>query len=150
VPPLIFERRQFLDKEKNPYFHHADAEYLIAWRDGEPVGRITAQIDQRWDEFQGGEDGQFGLVEFEGDPEGSDALIGAAEHWTGDGGGQRLIGAMDFTTHGECGLLIEGFDVRPMILETWHPAYYQQHFEQRGYRKMMDLLMWYLRMGELK
>jgi hypothetical protein len=32
VPPLIFERREFLNKEKNPYFEHAEAEYFLAWR----------------------------------------------------------------------------------------------------------------------
>ena len=32
VPPLIFERTQFLNKEKNPYFNHAEAEYFLAWR----------------------------------------------------------------------------------------------------------------------
>ena len=76
VPPLIFERRQFLDREKNPYFEHAEAEYFLAWRDGEPVGRITAQVDRRWDEFQGGSDGQFGFFEAEDDPEVFEALLG--------------------------------------------------------------------------
>ena len=46
VPPLIFDRMQFLDRSKNPYFEHAEAEYFIAERDGEPVGRITAQLDR--------------------------------------------------------------------------------------------------------
>ncbi len=63
VPPLIFERMQFLDRSKNPYFEHAEAEYFIAERDGEPVGRITAQVDERWDEHQGGRDGMFGFFE---------------------------------------------------------------------------------------
>ena len=76
VPPLIFERRQFLNREKNPYFEHAEAEYFLAWRDGEPVGRITAQVDRRWDEFQGGSDGQFGFIEAEDDPEVFAALLG--------------------------------------------------------------------------
>ena len=56
VPPLIFERMQFLDRKKNPWFEHGEAEYFLAERDGEPVGRITAHVDSRWDEFQGGSD----------------------------------------------------------------------------------------------
>jgi hypothetical protein len=150
VPPLISERRQFLDREKNPYFEHADAEYFLAWRDGQPVGRITAQVDSRWDQFQGGSDGQFGFVEAEDDPEVFDALLGAAEGWVRDRGRERLIGPMDFTTNDECGLLIDGFEKRPMILEPWHPPYYREHLERLGYGKKMDLLMWYLRMGELR
>jgi hypothetical protein len=150
VPPLIFERRNFLNKEKNPYFEHADAEYFLAWRDGQPVGRITAQIDRRWDEFQGGRDGQFGFIEAEDDAEIFGALIGTAEEWVSSRGRERLIGPMDFTTNDECGLLIEGFDRRPMILEPWHPPYYRERLEALGFGKQMDLFMWYLRMGELR
>jgi GNAT superfamily N-acetyltransferase len=150
VPPLISERRQFLDRSKNPYFDHAEAEYFLAWRDGVPVGRITAQVDRRWDEFQEGNDAQFGFIEGEDDPEVFEALLGTAESWARERGRDRLIGPMDFTTNDECGLLIDGFERRPMILEPWHPPSYQQHVEGLGYGKKMDLLMWYLRMGELK
>jgi GNAT superfamily N-acetyltransferase len=150
VPPLISERRQFLDRGKNPFFEHADAEYFLAWRDGQPVGRITAQVDPRWDEYQGGSDGQFGFIDGENDPEIFDALFAAAEEWVRAKGRERLIGPMDFTTNDEVGLLIEGYDRRPMILEPWHPPYYREHLERLGYVKKMDLLMWYLRMGELK
>ena len=150
VPPLISERRLFLNRSKNPYFRHADAEYFLAWRDGRPVGRITAQVDGRWDEFQGGSDGQFGFLEAEDDPEVFAALLGTAEAWVRERGRERLIGPMDFTTNDECGLLIDGFERRPMILEPWHPPYYRERLEPLGYGKKMDLLMWYLRMGELK
>ncbi len=92
VPPLIFERRQFLNRSKNPYFEHAEAEYFLAWRDGEPVGRITAQIDRRWDEFQGGNDGQFGFLEAEDDPEVFAALLDTAESWVRERGRERLLG----------------------------------------------------------
>src|ERR671922_996758 len=74
VPPLRFERRQFLSRTRNPYFEHAEAEYFIAERDGEAVGRITAQVDERWTQFQGGNDGIFGFFETENDPEVARAL----------------------------------------------------------------------------
>jgi hypothetical protein len=150
VPPLIFDRMQFLDRGKNPYFEHAEAEYFIAERDGEPVGRITAQIDRRWDEYQGGEDGMFGFFETVDDGEVAAALTGAAEEWLRERGRKRVLGPMDFTTNDELGLLIEGFEIRPMILQNWHPRFYQGHLESLGYGKEMDLLMWFLALGELK
>ena len=150
VPPLVSERRRFLDRSANPYFVHAEAEYFLARRDGRPVGRISAQVDRRWDEFQGGSDGMFGFFDAEDDPEVFAALLGAAEEWARERGREHLIGPMDFTTNDECGLLIEGYDRRPMILEPWHPPYYREGIEARGYGKKMDLLMWYLRMGDLK
>ena len=57
---------------------------------------------------------------------------------------------MDFTTNDECGLLIEGYERQPMILEPWHPPYYRELLEALGYGKAMDLLMWELELGELK
>ena len=38
-------------------------------------------MDRRWDEFQGGSDGQFGFIDAEDDPEVFEALLGAAEDW---------------------------------------------------------------------
>jgi GNAT superfamily N-acetyltransferase len=150
VPPLISERRRFLDRSKNPYFGHGEAEYFLAWRDGEPVGRISAQVDRRWDEFQGGSDGQFGFIECEDDPEAFEALLGAAEQWVRERGRRRILGPMDFTTNDECGLLVEGYELHPMILQPWHPPYYRERMGAAGYEKTMDLLMWHLEMGGLK
>jgi hypothetical protein len=150
VPPLILDRMQFLNRRKNPYFEHAEAEYFIAERDGEPVGRITAQLDRRWDEYQGGADGMFGFFETVDDREVAEGLFAAAEEWLRDRGRKRLLGPMDFTTNDEIGLLIEGYELRPMILQNWHPRFYRDLVEGAGFEKTMDLLMWFLALGELK
>jgi len=44
VPPLKFERKGAFS-EKNPFFEHARWQAWLAYRDGVPVGRISAQID---------------------------------------------------------------------------------------------------------
>jgi hypothetical protein len=150
VPPLVFERMQFLDRKKNPWFEHGEAEYFLAERDGEAVGRITAHVDSRWDEYQGGRDAMFGFFEAEENPEVVRALFDAATGWAVARGRERLLGPMDFTTNDEIGILIEGFERRPMILEPWHPPYYQRLIEAEGFDKAMDVLMWELRMGQLK
>lgn len=150
VPPLIYERLEFLDRDKNPYFNHAEAEYFLAERDGRTVGRITAQVDRRWDEFQGGSDGMFGFFESEDDPEVARALLEAATEWVREHGRERIVGPMDFTTNDECGLLIEGYDLAPLILEPWQPPYYRELIEAQGFGKSMDLLMWELHLGRLK
>ena len=150
MPPLVFERMQFLDRKKNPWFEHGEAEYFLAERDGEPVGRISAHLDRRWDEYQGGRDAMFGFFETAEDPEVVRALFDAATEWAAARGRERILGPMDFTTNDEIGILIEGFERRPMILEPWHPPYYQRLIEAEGFAKAMDVLMWELRMGELK
>jgi GNAT superfamily N-acetyltransferase len=149
VPPLLMERKAFLNQRKNPFFEHAEAEYFLCERDGEVVGRITAHVDRRWDEFQGGSDGMIGFFEAEDDPDVARALIEAASEWVRDRGRARMLGPMDFTTNDECGLLVDGFEVEPMVLEPWHPPYYASQLEQLGLTKAMDLLMWELRLGGL-
>src|ERR1700704_6467625 len=144
VPPLRMDLRKRLDRERNPFFEHAEAEYFLAWRDGRPVGRITAQVDRHFNEFQDNEWGMFGFVETEDDPEAAGALLEAAAAWLRERGRDRMVGPMDFSTNDECGLLIEGHELTPIILSPWHHRYYPALLEAAGFEKAMDLLMWSL------
>src|SRR4051794_40617687 len=69
VPPLISERRRFLDRSRNPFFEHGEAEYFLAWRGDRAVGRITAQVDHGFTAFTGSDWGMFGFFECEDDAE---------------------------------------------------------------------------------
>ena len=144
VPPLISERRRFLDRGKNPFFEHAEAEYFLAYRDGRPVGRITAQVDRRLNEFQHNRWGQFGFFECEDDQEAADALLGTAEAWLRERGRDRMVGPSDFTLNDECGILVEGHERPPQIFEQWQHPYYAALLEGYGLAKAMDLLKWEL------
>ena len=148
VPPLISERKHHLDRDRNPFFEHAEAEYFLAWRDGEVVGRITAQVDRRFNEYQDNDWGLFGFFEAEDDPEIASALLEAAEGWLRERGRDRMVGPMDFNTNHEVGLLIEGHERRPQILENWHHPYYKALIEGYGMTKVMDLLKWYLNVSD--
>jgi GNAT superfamily N-acetyltransferase len=142
VPPLLMERKRHLDKRRNPFFEHAEAEYFVAWRDGEPIGRITAHVDHRFNEFQGNSWGLFGFFECERDPAVAAALLDVAESWLSDRGRDRMVGPLDFSTNHECGLLVEGHEFNPQILENWHHPYYRELLERQGMTKAMDLYKW--------
>ena len=148
VPPLISERKHHLDRDNNPFFKHAEAEYFLAWRDGEPVGRITAHVDHRFNEFQKNDWGLWGFFESEDDPEIAHALLSTAESWLREHGRDNMVGPMDFTTNHECGLLVDGFERPPQILENWHHPYYGALIEGYGLTKVMDLYKWELRIGD--
>jgi hypothetical protein len=138
------DMRRRLDRERNPFFKHAEAEYLIAWRDGQPVGRISAHIDHRFNDFQDNRWGLFGFFECEDSPETAHALLRAAESWLRARGRDLMVGPMDFTTNDEVGLMIEGFERRPIILSSWHHPYYRALIESYGFEKAVDWLMWSL------
>jgi GNAT superfamily N-acetyltransferase len=144
VPPLISERKRHLDRTRNPYFQHADAEYFLARRGDRIVGRISAQIDRHFNEVQENDWGQFGFFECEDDPEAASMLIDTARVWLADRGRDHMIGPLDFSTNDECGLLVEGHERSPQILEGWHHPYYAALLEGAGLTKAMDLYKWSL------
>jgi GNAT superfamily N-acetyltransferase len=144
VPPLKLERYLFLSRRLNPYFSHGEAEYFLARRDGRVVGRITAQVDHAFNEFHQARWGMFGFLEFEEDQEVLTALLDAATRWASARGCDRLVGPMDFRLNDESGIMIEGFDREPVIRQSWHPPYYQQHCEAAGLTKAMDLLSYFV------
>jgi GNAT superfamily N-acetyltransferase len=150
IPPLKIERRIFLTPRFNAYFKRADVELFLARRDGRVVGRISAQIDRAFNEYQGNAWGHFGFLELEDDLEVAAALFDAAATWLRERGRDRMVGPMDFDMTQECGVLIEGFDKDPLIKQSWHPPHYQRLCEGAGLEKAIDLLFWELWIKEAR
>jgi GNAT superfamily N-acetyltransferase len=148
VPPLKLERRLFLNRRMNAFFSHGEAEYFLARREGRVVGRITAQVNHAFDDHQQKNWGWFGFLEFEDDPEVLAALLDAAEGWLRERGKERMVGPACFAMNDESGVLIEGFELRPMIVQPWNPRYYPERLEQAGMAKAIDLLMWNLEVAD--
>ncbi len=148
VPPLISERRRHLSRRRNPFFEHAEAEYFLAWRDGVPVGRISAHVDHRLNEAQDNRWGLFGFFESEDDPQVAAALLDAADGWLRERDRDRMVGPLDFSTNHECGVLVEGHERPPQIFENWHHPYYGGLLEEAGLGKAMDLYKWELEVSD--
>jgi GNAT superfamily N-acetyltransferase len=144
VPPLKLEHRLFLNRKLNPYFKHGEAEYFLALRAGRVVGRLTAQVDNAFNEFHQSRWGMFGFLDLEDDPEALAALLAAAEEWLRQRGCDRMVGPMDFSMNEESGVLIEGHELAPLVRQPWHPPYYQRLCEDGGLSKAMDLYSWFL------
>ena len=148
VPPLLLDRKRFFDRKRNPFFSHAEVEFFLAWREGQPVGRITAHIDRHFNEFQHHDWGMFGFFECENDVEAANALLTSAEEWLRARGRDRMVGPMDFTTNDECGVLVDGYELLPTVLTNWQHPYYPRLIEGAGLTKAMDLYMWTLEVSE--
>jgi GNAT superfamily N-acetyltransferase len=148
VPPLKLERRLFLNRRLNAFFSHGEAAYFLARRDGRVAGRVSAQINHAFNDQHDARWGWFGFLELEDDEEVARALLDAAAAWLSQRDCERMVGPADFTMNDESGVLIEGFDLRPMIRQPWHPPYYQRLMEGAGMAKAMDLLMWNLEVSD--
>jgi GNAT superfamily N-acetyltransferase len=148
VPPLKLERRLFLNRRMNAFFSHGEAEYFLAWRDGRAVGRISAQVNHAFNDYQQKNWGWYGFLEFEDDQEVLDALLATAAAWLSERDKERMVGPACFAMNDESGILIEGYELRPMIVQPWNPPYYKDRMEQAGMAKAMDLLMWNLEVSD--
>ncbi len=134
VPPLVFDDVNTLDPKKNPAFEVCEAQSFMAWRDGEPVGRITAIINRVVNERSGRKEMRFGFVDFIDDAEAVDALFAAAEQWGRDRGMTEIIGPMGFTDMDHEGMLTDGFDRIGTMATIYNYPYYPVHMERMGYR----------------
>ena len=148
VPPLMTERRGALSS-KHPYFKHANWCAWIAYRNGKPVGRISAQIDELHLKQYDTKTGFFGLIEAIEDPEVFSALFRTAENWLRSEGMREIIGPFNLSINQDLGVLIEGFDSPPYIMTGHAPAYYGAAIEGCGYRPAQDLLAYGLDSGTL-
>ena len=143
VPPLIIERRGFLDRRKHPFYRHGDAALFLARSGGEIVGRIMASDDPNYNALHGSNVGCFGLFESIDDQAVADALFERAREWLRSRGRREMMGPIDYSTNYVCGLLIRGFEHPPMILTSHNPPYYAQLIEHAGFAKAMDLFAWW-------
>jgi hypothetical protein len=139
IPPLDFERREALSP-KHPFNLHAEWQGFVAYENGKPVGRITAQIDQLHLERNDAQTGFFGMIEGADDPALFAALTDAAETWLRERGMKRILGPFNLNVNQEVGLLVDGFDTPPYFLMGHARPYYHTHLEACGYLGCQDML----------
>ncbi len=139
VPPLLMDRRKLMDKKKNPFYSHAEAEFYIAERKGEMVGRIAGIVNHNHNKEHGDKVAFFGFFESINDQTVADALFDTAKKFVRERGMDTLRGPMSPSVNDEIGLLVEGFQYSPVILMPYNPPYYADLVERHGFKKAMDL-----------
>ena len=140
VPPLVTERRAFIDPRKNPFFEHSEAAFFLAEHpDGEVIGTIAATVDHNYNAFQEVKAGWFGLFEVIQEYAVAEALLSTARDWVREQGMSAIQGPVNLSTNGEYALLIEGFDSPPVVMMTYNPPYYADFIERFGFGKARDL-----------
>jgi len=142
VPPLRRDVRSLLSPRANPFFEHAAAEFFLARRDGQVVGRIAAIHNRLHNEFQRDAVGFFGFFESEDDAAAAAALFDAAAGWLRARGLRVMRGPASFSTNDECGLLVDGFGAPPTVMMPHNPQRYVGLVEGSGFAKAKDLLVY--------
>jgi GNAT superfamily N-acetyltransferase len=143
VPPLIIERKAFLDRKRHPFYQHGDAALFLARKDGKIAGRIMSSDDPNYNSLHETNAGCFGLFECVKDHEVATALFQAAAAWLRQKGRSEFMGPIDYSTNYVCGLLIDGFQFPPTILTAHNPPYYRSLIESCGFTKAKDWYAWW-------
>ncbi len=150
VPPLRLAQKELFDPSKHPFHLHGTVQLFLARRAGKTVGRIAAILDPRFGEFHDEKAGFFGFLELIDDASVASALLGTARDWLKQNGAEVLRGPVNPSTNYECGVLVDGFDLKPSIMMTYNPPYYGPLIEQAGLAGVKDLVAYDLPIPKTK
>jgi GNAT superfamily N-acetyltransferase len=140
VPPLIADEVRSLDPAHNPVFEFCEAQYWLAYRDGQAVGRVATFLNRRDNERRSARIARFGYCDFIDDPAVSSALIRQVEQWARDRDMTVIEGPQGAGHFDRNGVLVEGFDTLPSAISAYNFPYYAGHLEACGLRKVVDYL----------
>jgi len=145
VPPLYIDARMQLNREKHPYFKHSDADFFIAWREDDIVGRVAALENRRYNDYHSTRQAQFYLFDCENDLEIANALFSCVFDWAKSRGLNQVVGPKGFGALDGYGLLIDGYEHRQMMtMMNYNYPYYRQLIEAIGFEKVVDFVSCYL------
>ncbi len=142
VPPLISERLDYLNPEKNPFYQQAEVALFLARRGRESMGTIAPFINESANEYSNEKVGGFGFFEVIEDYAVAERLLDTACDWVKARGMTILRGPTSFSNNETPGVLIEGADCPPVMLAAHTPAYYKTFLEGYGMEKFIDNYAW--------
>ncbi len=137
VPPLYGDEKKIF-RSDYLYYDTCEAVYYNAYRDGKPVGRISAILQKASNEKTGEKRIRFTRFDSRNDREAAKALFDAIEDWALSKGMDTVCGPLGFSDLEREGLLVEGFDQLSTFEEQYNADYYGDLIEYCGYSKEVD------------
>lgn len=146
--PLYNDDWIFFDAKKNKAFNYSDTILLLAYKNGEIVGRIMGIINKRYNAIHKQDYGRFCFLETYEDIDVFNALINEVEQWAKKKGMVKLIGPMAFSDEDPQGFLYQGFD-EPSIMITNHSFPYMIDFmEKNRFKPYMNFVQYRVNIPE--
>ncbi len=150
VPELYLSISELLNKKKNPFFRHSEADLFLARNEaGTVVGRISASLDNNYNQHHKSNVGFFGFFDIIKNYSVAEELLDTATAWVREKKVDRILGPTNFTTNDTAGVLVDGFDRPPTVMMTYNKPYYSDFLEQYGMDKEMDLFAFYISTDEV-
>lgn len=144
VAPLLRDVRTAFNPKKHPFHQHSEVQPYVAYRNGEPVGRIAAIHNRNHVAFHEEPVGFFGYFECIDDSEVAAALFDRTAEWLRERGLETMRGPTSFSMNEVAGLLVMGFDRPPTIMMPYNPKYYVDLVEGAGFEEAKSLIAYHL------
>jgi len=139
VPPLLREAAAVLSPTANPLLQTGTHRFLLAMVNGQPVGRLLAGIDAKFNQAKGIRHGYVSQFESIDDLDVARALFDSSSAFLSEAGACLVKGPVSPTNGDEQrGVLIEGFEHAPALFQSYNPPYYASLFEACGFKKLYD------------
>ena len=135
VPCMPADDMNTLDPQKNGAFEFCQAEYWLAYKGDEVVGRVAAIINHKANEAWKVKQVRFGWIDFIDDLEVSAALLEKVVEFGKANGMTQIVGPLGFTDFDPEGMLVEGFDRLSTMALIYNHPYYPEHMKKHGYVK---------------
>lgn len=139
VPELFIAQRDLLTPGKHPFHDHSSVQPFLAYDGNKVVGRIAAVFNNNHNSFNNTSDGFFGFFDCIDDTKVAKKLLEAASNWLKAKGATTIIGPVNFSTNETCGLLVEGYDMPPVVMMTYNKRYYENLLKANDLQKKVDL-----------
>ena len=150
IPPLRQNQKELAGFARHPFYDHSQGQAFLASRNGEPIGRVLAIVNNPHNEHHKERRGFFGFFESIDDQEVAAKLFDAAQGWLEERDIHDMRGPMNPSMNYEIGLLIDGFDSSPQFMMTYNPPYYAKLIEGCGFRKTQDMYAFWGRFDMLE
>ena len=145
VPPLYMDAYLPLNRKKHPFFEYSDADFFLAVRDGQVVGRICAGVNKLFNEYHQAKKAQFYFFDTIDDLEVARALFETVFQWARDHALDIVVGPKGLSPFDGYGIQIEGSEHRQMMtMMNYNYPYYQELVEALGFEKEVDFVSCYL------
>ena len=135
VPSMPLDDLATFSKDKNAAFEFSEAEFYLAYKNGEVVGRVAAIINHKANEAWKVKQVRFGWIDFIDDLEVSAALLDAVIEFGKKAGMTQIVGPLGFTDFDPEGMLVDGFDKLSTMALIYNHPYYPEHMKKHGYYK---------------
>lgn len=142
IPPIYGDEWNYFNPKKNKAMSYCDHILVLAYLDGEVVGRIMGIINHRYNELRHEKSARFACLECRNDQDIAHALLGYIERWARQRDMGKIVGPLGFSDQDPEGFLIDGYEYPPTLATYYNFPYMISLLTNEGYFKDVDYVVY--------